>query len=202
MHTEVDIQEAITYRADWLARSHANNAAATSLLVCNDWRKTYEQEFNRVLHLSITREQAISKLDKQKIENVNYVSSHHVSRQTALQKTYDIKRQEALKAKLIIVFIKSQEWQDLRKKVFVRDGRKCANKYCQFDAKTEGLVYHVDHIEPKSERLDLMKELSNLQVLCEHCNVAKGIKGNSAWMREQYGAFSDPLDDRSTKTIS
>jgi 5-methylcytosine-specific restriction endonuclease McrA len=190
VHSADDIQEAVTYRAEWIARSHADSVIGTSILAHKAWRKAYEQEYNRVLPLSITREQAIAKLDKLKTVNLNYVSAYQVNKQKAQQNANDITRKQKIKMGNIIIFMKSQEWQNLRQKVFARDGYKCANKYCQFDAKIEGLVYHVDHIEPKSERSELMKEMSNLQVLCEHCNVAKGTKSNSVWMRDQYGAFA------------
>lgn len=38
----------------------------------------------------------------------------------------------------------------------------------------QGVTLHVDHIKPKSLHPELAFELSNLQVLCEDCNLGKG----------------------------
>jgi len=39
-----------------------------------------------------------------------------------------------------------------------------------------GTRYHVDHIKPKSKYPDLAYDKTNLQVLCEECNIGKGAR--------------------------
>jgi 5-methylcytosine-specific restriction endonuclease McrA len=74
--------------------------------------------------------------------------------------------------------------------VYRRDGKTCANEFCQVQAKGIDVGYSIDHIEAKTERPDLMFDGDNLQVLCRVCNSSKGTKKNSVWMREQYAAYA------------
>ena len=75
-------------------------------------------------------------------------------------------------------FYESREWKKLRYKV-LRDNKRqcmlCGNKG----------VLHVDHIEPRSLRPDLELDQSNLQVLCELCNLGKSNKFNDDWRPER-----------------
>jgi 5-methylcytosine-specific restriction endonuclease McrA len=64
-------------------------------------------------------------------------------------------------------FYRSQEWLELRYKVFATYGRTCM--CC---GRTKGEM-HVDHIEPISIRYDLALVFENLQVLCRDCNLGK-----------------------------
>lgn len=45
----------------------------------------------------------------------------------------------------------------------------------------DGKVMHVDHIKPKSLHPELKYELSNLQVLCEDCNIGKSNLDDTDW---------------------
>lgn len=64
-------------------------------------------------------------------------------------------------------FYNSREWKELRYKVINIHGRKCL--CCNASDKP----IHVDHIKPISKYPELALEISNLQVLCEDCNLGK-----------------------------
>lgn len=64
-------------------------------------------------------------------------------------------------------FCQSEDWLNLRERVFQRYGKVCAK--C---GSTEHL--HIDHIKPKSLHPGLRLDISNMQVLCAKCNLSKG----------------------------
>ena len=78
-------------------------------------------------------------------------------------------------------FYHSSEWKELRYKKltsYVRThGRLC--ECC----KTTTNKLHVDHIKPRSLRPDLELDITNLQVLCEVCNVGKSNVDASDWTK-------------------
>jgi 5-methylcytosine-specific restriction endonuclease McrA len=65
-------------------------------------------------------------------------------------------------------FYQTREWRTLRMKAFLKYGRQCM--CCNATDK----VLHVDHVKPRSRFPHLELELSNLQILCEDCNMGKG----------------------------
>lgn len=67
-------------------------------------------------------------------------------------------------------FYRSDEWRRLRYRVLRKFGFKCMA--CGRDA-NDGVKIHVDHIKPRSVKPWLELEESNLQVLCEDCNLGK-----------------------------
>ena len=71
------------------------------------------------------------------------------------------------------LFYKTREWRQLRYKVLVKFGRKCM--CC---GETAGHI-HVDHIQPRSLHPHLELDESNLQVLCEACNMGKSNKDST-----------------------
>lgn len=71
-------------------------------------------------------------------------------------------------------FYKSREWQELRWKALKASNGCCV--YCGRSRTAHGVIMHVDHIKPRSRFPDLALVLSNLQVLCEDCNMGKGTK--------------------------
>lgn len=75
-------------------------------------------------------------------------------------------------------FYRSRAWRQLRYRALRRDGGRCA---CCGRTRAHGAVIHVDHIEPRSKRPDLELTLSNLQVLCDACNLGKGAWDNTDW---------------------
>jgi len=77
-------------------------------------------------------------------------------------------RQKAMQASR--GFYKSPQWRALRYRVLVEQGRRCV---CCGATPKDGVRMHVDHIKPKSLHPELAFDPSNLQVLCEDCNLGK-----------------------------
>lgn len=70
-------------------------------------------------------------------------------------------------------FYERQEWKELRYRILRQYGFKCM----ACDRKRgEGVVLHVDHIQPISIYPELALTESNLQVLCADCNLGKSNK--------------------------
>jgi 5-methylcytosine-specific restriction endonuclease McrA len=69
-------------------------------------------------------------------------------------------------------FYDTQEWRKLRWSVLSSSNGKCC--MCGHTAKTSGRPMHIDHIHPRSRYPALELSRSNLQVLCEACNMGKG----------------------------
>lgn len=63
------------------------------------------------------------------------------------------------------------KWQQVRFEVLRKSNGRCC--LCGASSST-GATLHVDHIKPKSLHPELAFEISNLQVLCEDCNMGKG----------------------------
>lgn len=68
-------------------------------------------------------------------------------------------------------FYKSREWRSLRYQVLREQSACCA--CCGRSPRIHGIVIHVDHILPRSKFPHLALDKSNLQVLCDDCNLAK-----------------------------
>ena len=66
-------------------------------------------------------------------------------------------------------FYNSREWLELRYLALQKHGRQC--QCC--GAVPPRVILHVDHIKPRSRHPELALCLSNLQVLCEACNLGK-----------------------------
>jgi len=81
-----------------------------------------------------------------------------------------LREEDARKSK---EFFASKEWRELRYRVLSSQGRVCT--LCGA-TKESGAMLHVDHIKPRSKFPDLWLEESNLQVLCEDCNLGKSNK--------------------------
>lgn len=73
---------------------------------------------------------------------------------------------------------KHDGWSRLRYEAFRKYGNKC--KLCG-RAPKDGVVLHIDHIKPKSKYPELSRDINNLQVLCEQCNVAKSNAYEDDW---------------------
>lgn len=63
----------------------------------------------------------------------------------------------------------TRKWKELREKVFIQQGRQCAQ--C---GGTENL--EIDHIKPYDTHPELGMDITNLQVLCKTHNIAKSNK--------------------------
>jgi 5-methylcytosine-specific restriction endonuclease McrA len=69
-------------------------------------------------------------------------------------------------------FYQTSEWRKLRWLALAQSSGKCV--VCGRNQKNHGVILHVDHVHPRSKYPLLELELSNLQVLCEDCNLGKG----------------------------
>jgi len=67
-------------------------------------------------------------------------------------------------------FLKSRAWREVRYKALLLHGKKC--QCC--GAKPPSIILHVDHIKCRYQFPKLKLEISNLQILCEACNIGKG----------------------------
>ena len=67
-------------------------------------------------------------------------------------------------------FYRTKAWRELRLSILLESD--CSCKICGITSE-RGAILHVDHIKPRSLYPDLALDKSNLQVLCEDCNIAK-----------------------------
>ena len=72
-----------------------------------------------------------------------------------------------------------QEWRTLRMQVLEAYKARCA--ICNRTPQQHGVVVHVDHIIPKSRTPQLALCFSNLQVLCDDCNIGKSNHFKTDW---------------------
>lgn len=71
-------------------------------------------------------------------------------------------------------FYRSKLWRELR--VRVLESYSCNCMMCGRSPKQHGVVLHVDHIKPRSKYPELELSFSNLQILCDDCNLGKSNK--------------------------
>ncbi len=76
-------------------------------------------------------------------------------------------------------FYASAEWRALRFAVLKMANGRC--NLCGRSTREHGVVLHVDHIKPRSIYPELELSLSNLQILCEDCNLGKGNRDDTDW---------------------
>ncbi|RTR27006.1 HNH endonuclease [Shewanella atlantica] len=77
-------------------------------------------------------------------------------------------------------FYSSGKWMRLRYQAFEVYGNKCA---CCGANPESGVTLHVDHIKPRSTHPELELDITNLQVLCEQCNIGKLNKFQTQWRK-------------------
>lgn len=75
-------------------------------------------------------------------------------------------------------FYRSPEWKRLRYAALARYGRKCL---CCGATSGHGIRIVVDHIRPVRTYPHLRLKISNLQTLCDACNVGKGSRDRTDW---------------------
>lgn len=75
-------------------------------------------------------------------------------------------------------FFESSSWKDLRYRALVLHGGKCQ---CCGASSKDGKRIHVDHIKPRSKFPELALDITNLQVLCEDCNLGKSNTDDTDW---------------------
>lgn len=76
-------------------------------------------------------------------------------------------------------FYSTKEWLSLRVRVLEKYECKCM--MCGRNPKDHKIVIHVDHIKPRSKFPELSLEFTNLQLLCEDCNLGKSNKYQTDW---------------------
>lgn len=76
-------------------------------------------------------------------------------------------------------FYKSEAWRSLRFTALKRADGKCV--LCGRSQRDHGVILHVDHIKPRSLYPKLALDGSNLQVLCEDCNLGKSNRDTTDW---------------------
>ena len=76
-------------------------------------------------------------------------------------------------------FYKSEPWRELRFVALKHADGCCA--LCGRSNRLHGVVLHVDHIKPRSRFPHLSLVASNLQVLCEDCNLGKSNRDTTDW---------------------
>lgn len=75
-------------------------------------------------------------------------------------------------------FYASKEWQRIRYMVLKANDGRC--ELCGA-SKKDGIKLHCDHIKPRSKYPELELEISNIQVLCEPCNLGKSNLDETDW---------------------
>ena len=75
-------------------------------------------------------------------------------------------------------FYMSREWRALRYEVLKANDGRC--ELCGA-GKHDGIRLHVDHIKPRSKFPHLSLVATNLQILCEDCNLGKSNKDDTDW---------------------
>ena len=79
-------------------------------------------------------------------------------------------------------FYQSKEWRDLRYQVLDKYGNKCFA--CgRSPSKCSDVVIHIDHILPRSIYPEHALSFSNMQVLCDDCNLGKSNIYENSWKR-------------------
>jgi hypothetical protein len=76
-------------------------------------------------------------------------------------------------------FYDSRPWRDVRYRALKLSDGCCV--LCGRSRREHGVVLHVDHIKPRSKHPALELALSNLQVLCEDCNLGKSNRDDTDW---------------------
>lgn len=77
-----------------------------------------------------------------------------------------------------VAFYGSDEWRAVRYQAILKYGTTCQ---CCGAPKGPETRIHVDHVKPRSKFPGLSLELSNLQILCEDCNLGKSNRDQTDW---------------------
>jgi plasmid replication initiation protein len=82
-----------------------------------------------------------------------------------------------------VKFYASAAWRRLRVKVIEEEQGKC--QMCGRSYKEDGVVIHVDHIVPLSVDWSRRLDETNLQLLCEDCNLGKSNHYLTDWRKDE-----------------
>lgn len=91
-------------------------------------------------------------------------------------------------------FYKTREWRYLRMRVIKTRGARC--ECCGANPSDGITVIHVDHVKPRQHYPELALNESNLQVLCENCNIGKGAWDKTDWRKQQAPTMAPRLVKR------
>lgn len=94
--------------------------------------------------------------------------------------TPEQQRQKQAKKDAWSAFYSTREWRQVRYQALKQNNGRC--ELCGA-SKHDGARLHVDHIIPRSKRPELELTLSNLQVLCEECNIGKSNLDATDWRK-------------------
>lgn len=116
-------------------------------------------------------------LEIQRIEHAIEISNlnKQIGKMKRSQRKNSRKKNKLIKQRGFHPFFDSPEWMNLRYQAIRLYGRRCMA--C---GRTEGEI-HVDHIKPRSKYPHLTLDMSNLQILCRGCNMAKGNTDEIDW---------------------
>jgi 5-methylcytosine-specific restriction endonuclease McrA len=81
-------------------------------------------------------------------------------------------------------FYRSYGWRSLRIDALEANRESYGALTCECCLTGTTGQWHVDHIHPRSSHPELALEPANLQVLCEDCNVGKGVRHTTDWRYE------------------
>lgn len=98
-----------------------------------------------------------------------------IGAKAAKPSAYDVRRAERQ------AFYLSNDWRYVRYQALKRSRGVC--ELCGV-APTPGHPLHVDHIKPRSKYPELEYDISNLQILCDDCNLGKGNRDEIDWRRD------------------
>lgn len=93
------------------------------------------------------------------------------------------------------IFYASAAWRAVRFEALKKSDGCC--DLCGRSKRDHGVVLHVDHIKPRSKFPHLELTATNLQVLCEECNMGKSNRDDTDWRVGQNVVWLDKIDWRS-----
>jgi 5-methylcytosine-specific restriction endonuclease McrA len=119
---------------------------------------------------------------------LNLVADQVLALPRAVQTSAKVKREARKTVRRLAgaQFYATEEWKRLRYRALAKYGPECM--CCGSKQKP----MHVDHIKPRSKYPALELEFSNLQILCEPCNIGKSNLDETDWRKS---ANDDVPDD-------
>ncbi len=114
---------------------------------------------------------------------LSLIIKYNVARNERIQKkkehtTLDFTSEKVICHLPAVKFYASREWRTIRYMALNHYGNTCMA--CGTSPK-QGAIIHVDHIKPRSVFPELSLDFSNLQILCEDCNIGKSNKSKTDW---------------------
>lgn len=82
-------------------------------------------------------------------------------------------------------FYRSHAWRRLRVDALEGNRGRYGQLTCECCLTTATAQWHVDHVRPRSTHPELALEASNLQVLCQDCNLGKGTRYTTDWRDQE-----------------